>query len=70
MTLNNYQINFDLNANRILILKTPEATEKDGEKTISIEINAANKSEFEQLKSNFDQQINVNFTANVQIESN
>jgi hypothetical protein len=70
MTLTNYDIHFDIDANKILILKQPEANTNDGEKVISIEINATNKSEFEQLKNGFEQQINVTFAAQVQIESN
>jgi DNA-binding MarR family transcriptional regulator len=64
--LTGYEIRFDLEANRILIVKTPNL---DDERVIAIEIRAANRAELEQLKSSFEQGKDVNFAAEVQILS-
>jgi hypothetical protein len=65
-TLTGYQIDFQLERNRIVIGKTPKV---DGERVISIEIKAANRAELEQLKEKFEQEIDVNFAAEVEILS-
>ncbi len=49
--LTGYEIRFDLENNRILILKMPN---DDDERAIAITISAANSAELEQLKSSFE----------------
>ncbi len=64
--LTGYEIRFDLEYNRILVLKTPNV---DDERAIAIEIRAANSAEWKRLKAKLKQGVNVNFVADVQILS-
>jgi hypothetical protein len=64
--LTGYEIRFDLENNKIYIIKTPNFND---EKPVSIQIRAANSTELEQLKTNFEQGKDVNFAAEVEILS-
>ncbi len=64
--LTGYEIHFNLENNEISILKTPNFND---EKPIWIAIRAANSTELEQLKANFEQGKDANFAAEVELRS-